>query len=212
MPGGVPLALAARLRLPRLRRAASLRHQDPCALPVHVLPTADLADRRHDLRLDQGAAAHLVPRHVPADAEQGRDLQPRTRPPPRRDPEHRLEAQTQADAGDDGAGCGQTPDRPGRDGRRLSRRRTLRWQARPRRARQDADHRRRRDHARGQAGAPEAAPGQRLPPQGGRKAGPAQPRSRHAPSSATASPASAASPTPAARISRSAPDPAARRC
>ena len=46
--GGVRLALAAWLRLPRLRRAASLRHQDPCPLPVHVLPTADLADRRHD--------------------------------------------------------------------------------------------------------------------------------------------------------------------
>src|SRR5512132_3498443 len=48
---------------------------------------------------------------------QSKDLQPRTRPPPRCDPEHRLEAQTQAHAGDDGAGCGQTPDRSGRDRR-----------------------------------------------------------------------------------------------
>src|SRR5512144_1970689 len=59
----------------------------------------------------------------------------------------------------------------------LSRWRTLRWQARPRRARQDADHRRRGDHGRRPAGAPEAAPGQVLPAQGGGKAGPAQPRS-----------------------------------
>ena len=69
--GGVRLALAARLCLPQLRRAETLRHQDPCPLPVHVLPTPDLGDRRHDLRLDQGAAAHLF-RHASPDAKQGR--------------------------------------------------------------------------------------------------------------------------------------------
>ena len=88
----------------------------------------------------------------------------------------------------------------------------LRWQTRPRRARQDAGHCRHGDHARGPAGAPEAAPGQRLPAQGGGKAGPAQPRIPPAPSSAMASLASAVSPMRDARISRSAPAPAARRC
>ena len=206
------LALAARLCLPRLRRAESLRHQDPCPLPVHVLPPADLADGRHDLRLDQGAAAHLVSHHVPPDAEQGRDLQPRTRPSPRCDPEHRLEAQTQADAGDDGAGCRQAPDRSGRNGRRLSRWRTLRWQARSRRARQDPDHRRRRNHARGQAGAPESCAGSSAFGARRSKNWPDAASIPPAPPSATASAASAVSRMRDARISRSAQDPAARRC
>jgi hypothetical protein len=82
VPGGrVSLALAAWLCLPRLRRAESLGHQDPYPLPVHVLPPADLADRRHDLRFDQGAATHLVSHHVPSDAEQGRDRSATSRPP-----------------------------------------------------------------------------------------------------------------------------------
>ena len=73
--GGDALALAIRLCLPGLRRAASQRRQDPGALPVYRLSTADIRDRRNDFRGNQGAAVHLVSRHVPPHSEQGRHLQ-----------------------------------------------------------------------------------------------------------------------------------------
>ena len=49
--------------------------QDPGAVPVYRLSTADIGDRRNDFRGDQGAAVHLVSRHVPPHSEQGRHLQ-----------------------------------------------------------------------------------------------------------------------------------------
>src|SRR6267378_1782310 len=73
--GGDALALAIRLCLPGLRRGASQLRQDPGALPVYRLSTADIRDRRNDFRGDQGAAMHLVSRHVPPHSEQGRHLQ-----------------------------------------------------------------------------------------------------------------------------------------
>src|ERR1700730_12659440 len=73
--GGDALALAIRLCLPGLRRAASQLRQDPGALPVYRLSTADIRDRRNDFRGDQGAVVHLVSRHVPPHSEQGRHLQ-----------------------------------------------------------------------------------------------------------------------------------------
>src|ERR1700739_879401 len=73
--GGDALALAIRLCLPGLRRGASQLHQDPGALPVYRLSTADVGDRRNDFRGNQGAAVHLVSRHVPPHSEQGRHLQ-----------------------------------------------------------------------------------------------------------------------------------------
>src|SRR5205814_9722172 len=45
--------------------------QDPCALPVYHLSTADILDRRPDFRCDQSAAGYLVSRHVPPHPEQG---------------------------------------------------------------------------------------------------------------------------------------------
>src|ERR1700719_2449923 len=73
--GGGALALAIRLCLPGLRRAASQLRQDPGALPVYRLSTADIRDRRNDFRGNQGAAVHLVSRHVPPHSEQRRHLQ-----------------------------------------------------------------------------------------------------------------------------------------
>src|SRR5712671_5819502 len=73
--GGDALALAIRLCLPGLRREASQLRQDPGALPVYRLSTADIGDRRNDFRGDQGAAVHLVSCHVPPHSEQGRHLQ-----------------------------------------------------------------------------------------------------------------------------------------
>ena len=73
--GGDALALAIRLCLPGLRRGASQLRQDPGALPVYRLSTADIGDRWDDFRGDQGAAVHLVSRHVPPHSEQGRHLQ-----------------------------------------------------------------------------------------------------------------------------------------
>ena len=73
--GGDALALAIRLCLPGLRRAASQLRQDTGALPVYRLPAADIRDRRNDFRSNQGAAVHLVSRHVPPHSEQGRHLQ-----------------------------------------------------------------------------------------------------------------------------------------
>src|SRR5229473_353347 len=73
--GGDALALAIRLCLPGLRRGASQLRQDPGALPVYRLSTADIRDRRNDFRGDQGAPVHLVSRHVPPHSEQGRHLQ-----------------------------------------------------------------------------------------------------------------------------------------
>ena len=63
--GGDALALAIRLCLPGLRRGASQLREDPGALPVCRLSTADIRDRRNDFRGNQGAAVHLVSRHVP---------------------------------------------------------------------------------------------------------------------------------------------------
>src|SRR5258708_7277824 len=60
--GGDALALAIRLCLPGLRRAASQLRQDPGALPVYRLSAADIRDRRNDFRSSQGAAVHLVSR------------------------------------------------------------------------------------------------------------------------------------------------------
>src|SRR5689334_14190972 len=73
--GGDALALAIRLCLPGLRRGAPQLRQDPGALPVCRLSTADIRDRRNDFRGNQGAAVHLVSRHVPPHSEQGRHLQ-----------------------------------------------------------------------------------------------------------------------------------------
>src|SRR6516162_8907272 len=73
--GGDALALAIRLCLPGLRRGASQLHQDPGPLPVYRLSTADIRDRRNDFRGDQGAAVHVVSRHVPPHSEQRRHLQ-----------------------------------------------------------------------------------------------------------------------------------------
>ena len=42
------MALALGLRLPSLRGHASQPRQDPCALPVYHLSTADILDRRND--------------------------------------------------------------------------------------------------------------------------------------------------------------------
>jgi hypothetical protein len=55
--------------------------------------------------------------------QQGRYLQHRVGPPARRYPDHGLEDQAQAHAGNDGAGCRKAPDRTDRDRRHLSRRR-----------------------------------------------------------------------------------------
>src|SRR5215475_3605535 len=63
--GGDALALAIWLCVPGLRRGASQFRQDPGALPVYRLSTADIRDRRNDFRGDQGAAVHVVSRHVP---------------------------------------------------------------------------------------------------------------------------------------------------
>src|SRR5246127_1477457 len=57
--GGDALALAIRLCLPGLRRGASQLDQDPGALPVYRLSTADIRDRRNDFRGNQGAAVHF---------------------------------------------------------------------------------------------------------------------------------------------------------
>ena len=81
MPGsGDALALALRLVCPVCGGKQKLG-QDPRALPVHRLSAADIGDRWHDLRRDQGAAVHLVSRHVPPHPEQGRHLQHRVGPP-----------------------------------------------------------------------------------------------------------------------------------
>src|ERR1700751_1756065 len=47
----------------------------PGALPVYRLSAADVGDRRNDFRGNQGAAVHLVSRHVPPHSEQGRHLE-----------------------------------------------------------------------------------------------------------------------------------------
>src|SRR5262249_35425571 len=73
--GGDALALAIWLCVPGLRRGASQFRQDPGALPVYRLSTADIRDRRNDFRGDQGAAVHVVSRHVPPHSKQGRHLQ-----------------------------------------------------------------------------------------------------------------------------------------
>jgi hypothetical protein len=74
----------------------------------------------------------MVPGDLSPDPDRARHLQHRTGPSSRRDPVHRLEDQTQAEAGHARARCHQTSDRPGRDRRRLSRRRAVRRQTRSR--------------------------------------------------------------------------------
>src|SRR5258707_1111675 len=117
------VALAIGLRLPGLRGHASQLRQDPRALPVYRLSTADILDRRNDFRRDQSATVYLVSRHVPPHPEQGRHFQYRVGPPAWRHPDHGLEDQAQAHAGDDGTGRHKAPDRTDRGGRRPIQRR-----------------------------------------------------------------------------------------
>src|SRR5438874_4892959 len=65
-------------------------------------------------------------RHVPPHPEHGRHFQPRAGPPTWRHPDHGLEDQAQANAGDDGARRRKASDGTDRGGRRLSRRRAQR--------------------------------------------------------------------------------------
>ena len=71
---------------------------------------------RHHLRGNQALAAQLVSRPLSSDPEQAGHLQPGARPAPRRHPDHGMDGQAQAQAGDDGARCHQAPHRPRRDG------------------------------------------------------------------------------------------------
>src|SRR5215469_16861979 len=66
---------------------------------VHQVPPADVADCGDDLRLDASAAAAVVSRDLSPDPDQTRHLQHRTGPSPRGDADHRLEGQTQVEAG-----------------------------------------------------------------------------------------------------------------
>src|SRR6516164_8544151 len=54
--GGDALALAIRLCLPGLRRGAPQLRQDPGALPVYRLSTADIRDRRNDFPATKGSS------------------------------------------------------------------------------------------------------------------------------------------------------------
>src|ERR1700751_5065379 len=126
-----------------------------------------------------------------------------------RHPDHRLEDQAQAHAGDDEAGRHKAPDGTDRDRRRLSRRGAQWRQAGPRFAWQDADRGGGRNHTRGQANPLEVAPREGFPPCRNRDLGAAQFPSRQ-PLSVTACTASLGSATPAASTSRSSLDQVAR--
>src|SRR5450759_1091392 len=101
--GGDRVTMAEWLRMSGLWWTCVLRGEIAWLVSMPRLPPPDLADRRHDLRLDPPAAAPLVPRHVSPDPEQAGHLEHRTWPPSWRDADHRLEDQAQAGAGDDGA-------------------------------------------------------------------------------------------------------------
>src|SRR3979409_2520259 len=101
MPGGGDrITMAAWLRMPGLWRAGVLRGEIPWPVPMQRLPPPDLADRRHDLRLDPSATAPVVPCDVSPAPEQAGHLQHRTRPSPWCDADHGVEDQAQAGAGD----------------------------------------------------------------------------------------------------------------
>ena len=68
-----------------------------------------------DFRLDQIAAADLVPGHIPSDPEQAGHLQHRVGPTSRGATDLGLDAQAQPPAGDAGTRWAQAPDRAGRD-------------------------------------------------------------------------------------------------
>src|SRR5512133_3294015 len=100
MPGNCGCGtLAAWLRVPGLRRQAVLSGDDPQSLSVHQVPPADVADCRDDLCLDTSAAAAMVSRYLSPDPDQARHLQHRTGSSPWGDADHRLESQTQVEAG-----------------------------------------------------------------------------------------------------------------
>ena len=145
-------------------QGASQLREDPGALPGAGLSTADIRDHRNDFRGNQGAAVHLVSRHVPPHSEQGRHLQHQSGRRLRRHPDHRLEDQAQAHAGDDGAGRHKAPDGTDRDRRRLSRRGAQRRHAGPRFAWQDADRwQQSKPHRRASQIRLEVAPRKRVP-------------------------------------------------
>ena len=70
----VPGALARGLSLRRLRPRARLPPQAAADRRVRGLRQAALAAGRHHLRADQDRPGHVVPRDLPGDLEQGRDL------------------------------------------------------------------------------------------------------------------------------------------
>ena len=63
------------------------------------VPAADFADRRDDLRIDASVAAGVVSCDLSPDPDQAGHLQHRVGPSPWRDADHRLEDQTQIEAG-----------------------------------------------------------------------------------------------------------------
>src|SRR5512133_3873232 len=83
----------------RSAAASRLSGDDPQSLSVHQVPPADVADCRDDLCLDTSGAAAMVSRYLSPDPDQARHLQHRTGSSPWGDADHRLESQTQVEAG-----------------------------------------------------------------------------------------------------------------
>ena len=164
MPRGAgPVALAARLRLPRLRSSRALRAGGAGALPVQPLQEADLAHGGHDLPCDQAAAEALVRGHPPDRDGEERRLVGGTRPPARGQAADGLGHEAQDHGGDGAARRRDAALGPGGDGRRLSRRQALRRQAGPGRRRQDALRGGGLDRGRGAPAQAQAGAGQGLP-------------------------------------------------
>ena len=138
-PGGpLPGALAARLRVSRMRAQTLLPAALPQCLPMHPLPASGLADGRHRLREHQAAADEMVSRHVSADPVEERSLGDGLGASVGSQLQHGLVAEAQADAGDEGTGR-ERPAGPHRAGGRcLPGGRNPRRQTRTRGAGQDA--------------------------------------------------------------------------
>ena len=76
------VALAGWLRVPEVREYRAFHRRPAQAIPVQRMPPPDLGHGGRNLQFHQGAAGHVVPRHVSHHANQTGHLVERTRPPP----------------------------------------------------------------------------------------------------------------------------------
>lgn len=162
------MALKQGLVLPVLRPWRSLPSEEARQAAVQSLQAPGVGHRGHDLSQHEAATQGLVLGDLPRQPEQGWDLFGGTRAATQRARGDRLADEAEDHGGDAPARRSETEAQgPGRDRRCISRRRTIRRQARARRGWQNALFRSARDDDRAPSEVDQAQDGQGRSQEGG---------------------------------------------